>query len=68
LSTPAASTGATRETADRQAEPPRLCQLDFGFEHRHGVGMEVLGHQNHHHDLEEVRAFLGYSHIDTTPV
>ena len=32
---------------------------------RHGVAMEVL---EQHHDLEEVRALLGHSRIDTTQV
>jgi site-specific recombinase XerD len=31
----------------------------------HGVAMEVL---EQHHDLEEVRALLGHSRIDTTQV
>ena len=32
---------------------------------RHGVAMEVL---EQHHDLEEVRALLGHSRIDTTQI
>ena len=32
---------------------------------RHGVAMEVL---EQHHDLEQVRALLGHSRIDTTQV
>ena len=32
---------------------------------RHGVAMEVL---EQHHDLEQVRAMLGHSRIDTTQV
>ena len=32
---------------------------------RHGVAMEVL---EQHHDLEEARALLGHSRIDTTQV
>ena len=32
---------------------------------RHGVAMEVL---EQHHDLEEVRALLGHTRIDTTQI
>jgi site-specific recombinase XerC len=32
---------------------------------RHGVAMEVL---EQHHDLEQVRALLGHSRIDTTQI
>jgi site-specific recombinase XerD len=32
---------------------------------RHGVALEVL---EQHHDLEEVRALLGHSRIDTTQI
>ena len=33
---------------------------------RHGVAMEVL--EQHHHDLEQVRALIGNKRIDTTQI
>lgn len=35
------------------------------YDLRHGVAMEVL---EQHHDLEQVRALLGHTRLDTTQV
>ena len=49
------------EVYGRQIGYPMLKPHDL----RHGVALEVL---EQHHDLEEVRALLGHSRIDTTQI
>jgi site-specific recombinase XerD len=49
------------KTYGRMIGVPELKPHDL----RHGVAMEVL---ERHHDLEQVRALLGHTRIDTTQI
>jgi site-specific recombinase XerD len=57
--------GATTGVRLTGAEPCGEACTAKPHDLRHGVAMEVL---EQHHDLEQVRALLGHTRIDTTQV